>query len=155
VQIRPADLTDERVLALLRAHLAGMRANTPAGHVFALDLTGLRSPDIALWTVWDGESVLAIGALKELGPGAGEIKSMRTDPRHLRRGAASALLAHLLDQARERGYHRVSLETGRGPEFEPALALYRRHGFASGGAFGDYAASQFNQFLHLELAGAS
>lgn len=152
MEIRPADLTDERVLDLLRVHLAGMRANTPAGHVFALDLTGLRSPDVALWTVWDGEALLALGALKHLDPTAGEIKSMRTDPRHLRRGAAAALLVHLLDRARERGYRRVSLETGRGPEFEPALALYRRHGFTDGGAFGDYVASPYNQFLHLELA---
>jgi putative acetyltransferase len=151
VEVRPGDFEDPRVLALLRVHLDGMRANTPAEHIFALDLSGLRAPDISFWTVWDGAELLGCGALKELDATSGEVKSMRTDPARLRRGAGAYLLRHLLDTARDRGYRRVSLETGVGPSFEPALALYRRFGFTPGPAFGEYAASEFNQFLHLDL----
>jgi putative acetyltransferase len=151
VQIRPGDLGDPRVLELLALHLSGMRAQTPAGSVYALDVSGLQGPDIDFWTGWDGADLLGCGALKRLDPGSGEIKSMRTHPDHLRRGVAAGLLAHLLGVARGRGYRRVSLETGTGPGFEPALALYRRYGFENGPAFGDYRASDFNQFLHLEL----
>ena len=123
VKVVPGDLDDPRVRELLRVHLDGMRANTPEGHVFALDLSGLTAPGVSVWTVWDGDDLLGIGALKELDAGSGEVKSMRTDPRHLRRGAGARLLEHLLAEARSRGYRRVSLETGRGPEFEPAVVI--------------------------------
>lgn len=97
------------------------------------------------------EELLGCGALKELDPSSGELKSMRTATPHLRRGVASRMLEHLLSVARSRGYARVSLETGSGPAFEPALVLYRSRGFVDGPAFGDYAATEFNQFLHLDL----
>ncbi|HVQ90346.1 MAG TPA: GNAT family N-acetyltransferase [Mycobacteriales bacterium] len=149
--IRPADLADPRVRQLLHLHLAGLQAITPPDNVYALDLTGLQAPGVTVWTVWDGETLLGCGALKELDATSGELKSMRTDPRHLRRGVATRLLEYLLALARSRGYRRVSLETGSGEAFEPALALYRRYGFSNGPAFGDYRASEFNQFLHLDL----
>jgi putative acetyltransferase len=149
--IHEDDLSGDQVRELLRLHLLGMHASSPPGHVFALDLSGLTAPGVTVWSVWDGEEVAGIGALKALGDGSGEIKSMRTAPAHLRRGVAAALLAHIVGEARRRGYGRLSLETGRGAAFEPALALYRAHGFRSGGAFGDYAASDFNQFMHLDL----
>ena len=145
------DFDDERVLALLREHLAGMHANTPAGHVYALDLSGLRVPAVTFVTAWVGEDLLGCGAIKELDATSGELKSMRTASAHLRKGVGAALLEHLLALARARGYRRVSLETGSGAAFEPALALYRKYGFANGGAFGDYVASEFNQFLHLAI----
>lgn len=94
---------------------------------------------------------MAIGALKEIDASTGEAKSMRTARAHLRRGAAALLLEHLITTARDRGYRRLSLETGSGPAFEPALALYRRYGFKNGEPFGAYEASAFNQFLHLQL----
>ena len=150
--IRADDLSGEPVRALLALHLSGMHASSPAGHVFALDLSGLQTPDITVWAVWDGDTLAGIGALKVMEGGVGEIISMRTAPGHLRRGVAAALLTHIIAQARQRGLHRLSLETGSGEAFEPALALYRKHGFANGAAFGDYVASDFNQFLHLELA---
>lgn len=149
--IREDDLSGEPVRALLALHLAGMHATSPPGHVFALDLSGLKVPGVAVWTAWDGEALAGIGALKALGDRAGEIKSMRTHPDHLRKGVAAAILEHIVGQARARGLSRLSLETGSGPAFEPALALYRRRGFVSGGAFGDYRPSAFNQFLHLTL----
>ncbi len=145
------DLTGDAPRALLSLHLAGMHESSPPGHVFALDLSGLQRPDITVWSVWDGTEVVGIGALRDLGDGTGELKSMRTNPRHLRRGVATALLEHIIAEARRRGLRRLSLETGSGPAFEPALAFYRKRGFADGEAFGDYAPSQFNQFLHLPL----
>jgi putative acetyltransferase len=151
MRIGPGDLDDPRVQALLRLHLAGMHESSPPGHVFALDLTGLKRPEISFYTAFEAESLLGMAALKELDSSAGEIKSMRTHPAHLRKGVASALLSHLVMVARERGYTRLSLETGSGVSFEAALALYRRHGFVEGGAFGDYVKSPFNQFLHLVL----
>jgi putative acetyltransferase len=152
--IRRDDLTHPSVRALLELHLRGMHANSPPGSVFALDLSGLQSADVTVWTRWiDGEAV-GIGALKRLAPGHGEIKSMRTHPDHLRKGVADGLLQHILQEVRLMGLDRVSLETGSGPAFDPALALYRRRGFANGGAFGDYESGPFNQFLHLDLGHA-
>jgi len=149
--IREDDLAGEQTRALLALHLSGMRASSPAGSVFALDLFGLAAPEVTVWGVWDSEKLVGIGALKVLGERQAEIKSMRTHPDHLRRGVAAALLDHIIGQSRGRGLARLSLETGSGPAFDPALALYRRRGFVDGDAFGDYTKSAFNQFLHLNL----
>lgn len=151
LDIREDDLTGEATRALLALHLAGMHETSPPGHVFALDLSGLAAPNVTVWSVWDGGQLAGIGALKELGDRAGELKSMRTHPDHLRKGAATALLEHIIAEARARGLLRLSLETGSGPSFEPALALYRKRGFTDGEAFADYERSDFNQFLHLTL----
>lgn len=151
VVIRQDDLSGEPTRALLTLHLAGMHANSPAGHVFALDLSGLKAPGVTVWSAWDGEAIAGIGALKLLDDGGGEVKSMRTHPDHLRRGVAAALLEHIIAAARTAGCRRLSLETGSGRSFDAALALYRRRGFVDGEAFGEYARSDFNQFLHLPL----
>jgi putative acetyltransferase len=150
--IKPGDFGDDRVKALLARHLEGMHASSPPGHVFALDWSGLQQPEISFYALWEGDELLGFGALKQLEPRAGEIKSMRTADAHLRQGVAAAILEHIIAEARQRGYTRLSLETGSGPDFEPALALYRRYGFAEGSAFGDYEKSPFNQFLHLDLS---
>ena len=152
MKITPGDFGDERVKALLARHLQGMHANSPPGSVFALDWSGLQKPDISFYTAWDHETLLGCGALKQLDPESGEIKSMRTADAHLRKGVAEALLRHILAEARKRGYLRLSLETGSGPYFDAALGLYRKYGFTNGGAFADYVKSEFNQFLHLDLA---
>jgi putative acetyltransferase len=149
--IREDDLSSRATQALLVLHLRGMHANSPPGHVFALDLSGLRAPGVTVWSAWQGEDLAGIGALRVLSVGAGELKSMRTDPRHLRKGVASALLEHIIAVARDRGLRRLSLETGRGPAFEPALALYRNRGFADGESFADYSPGSFSQFLHMDL----
>jgi len=150
-EIREDDLSGEQTRALLALHLAGMHANSPPGSVFALDLSGLQAPEITVWSVWDGNALLGIGALKVFDGTTGEIKSMRTHPAHLRRGVAAALLEHIIREARRRALTRLSLETGSGPAFEPALALYRSRGFTNGERFGDYTQTPFNQFLHLPL----
>lgn len=151
LEIREDDLSSEAVRSLLRLHLQGMHASSPPGSVFALDLAGLRAPAVTVWTAWLGETIVGIGALKDLGDSAGEVKSMRSHPDFLRRGVAAALLGHIIAVARARGMRRLSLETGSGPAFAPALALYRRHGFVDGAAFAEYRPSEFNQFLHLSL----
>jgi putative acetyltransferase len=149
--IRPGDFDDDRVKALLTRHLEGMHASSPPGHVFALDWSGLQKPEISFYALWEDDELLGFGALKELDARSGEIKSMRTADAHLRTGVAAAILDHIVAEARKRAYTRLSLETGSGAAFEPALALYRQRGFVSGGAFGDYEKSPFNQFLHLDL----
>jgi putative acetyltransferase len=150
-EIREDDLSSVQTRDLLRLHLEGMHANSPPGSVFALDLSGLKAQGVTVWTVWKGDAIAGIGALKELGDRAGEIKSMRTHPAFLRSGVATALLEHIVSVARARGMKRLSLETGSGPAFEPALSLYRRWGFVDGDAFAQYHGSEFNQFLHLTL----
>jgi putative acetyltransferase len=152
--IVPGDFENPHLLALLRLHLAGMHANSPPGSVYAFDLSGLKAPDVSVYTAWRDDKPLGMAALRELDAVTGEIKSMRTDPAHLRKGVAAALLDHILSAARARGYHRLRLETGSGEAFEPALALYRKNGFVNGEAFGGYELTPFNQFLHLDLARA-
>ena len=150
-EIREDDLSGEATQALLAYHLHGMRDDSPPGHSFALDISGLRSADVTVWSAWEDFTLAGIGALKQLDDNSGEIKSMRTAPTHLRRGVGAALLEHIIAAARSRRLSRLSLETGTGPAFEAALSLYRRYGFVNGPAFADYAGSDFNQFLHLDL----
>ncbi len=151
MEIRQDDLSSAATQALVRLHLEGMHASSPPGHVFSLDLSGLKAPGVTLWTARDGEAVCGMAALKQLDAKTGEIKSMRTHPEHLRKGVAAALLDHLIAEGRARGLKRLCLETGSGEAFEPALSLYRKRGFVNGEAFADYEKSDFNQFLHLRL----
>ncbi len=153
MEIRVDDLSSSATRDLLRLHLAGMHENSPPGHVFALDLSGLQTPEVTVWSAWNNAEICGIGALKQLDARSGEVKSMRTHPRYLRQGVGAALLERIIEEARTRNLRRLSLETGSGPAFEPALALYRKRGFVDGEAFADYVKSPFNQFLHLSLAG--
>ncbi|WP_310886135.1 GNAT family N-acetyltransferase [Sphingomonas sp. PP-F2F-G114-C0414] len=150
-EIRKDDLSGDQTRSLLALHLAGMHDTSPPDNVFALDLTGLQAPEITVWTAWRDGQVASVGAIKMLAGDGAEVKSMRTHPEFLRQGAAAALLDTIIDVARSRGVKRLSLETGSGAAFEPALALYRRRGFTNGAAFGEYRATAFNQFLHLDL----
>ena len=151
LEISQADLAAADVRALLAVHLSGMHASSPPDHVYALDLSGLQAPDVTVWTARIDGALAGIVALRDLGDGTGELKSMRTHPDYLRKGVAAALLEYAIGEARARGYGRLSLETGSGAAFEPALALYRRRGFAEGEAFGGYVPTTFNQLLHLPL----
>ena len=149
--IRQDDLQGKASRELVALHLAGMRSNTPTGHVFAMGIEALCSPGVIVWSAWADARIAAIAALKMLGNDQAELKSMRTHPALLRRGAASALLEHIIECAGRSGIRRISLETGRGPAFEPALTLYRKHGFIEGPPFGDYVGSEFNQFFHRDI----
>ena len=153
LEIRVDDLSGPEIAALLREHLAFAARFSPPESVHALDLDELRAPGVTFWTAWQDAELLGCGALKELDPTHGEVKSMRTASAHLRKGVAAALLEHMLEVARERGYRRVSLETGSGDAFEPALALYARFGFARCGPFADYVRDSFSVFMTLELGG--
>jgi putative acetyltransferase len=151
VKISQGGLDDPDVIALLGEHLQGMADHSPPESIHALDVDGLKAPDITFWTMRDGDEVAGCIALKQLDKRHGEIKSMRTSSSHLRRGVGAALLAHLVSEARRRNYQRLSLETGSGPGFEAAHALYRRFGFEECGPFADYREDPFSRFMTMAL----
>jgi putative acetyltransferase len=151
MQIKQDDLTGPEIRALLETHFAGMLANSPEGSCHFLDFEGLNAPDVTFWSIWDKESLAGCGALKELDAEHGEIKSMRTHRDFLRKGVAATMLTHILSEARERGYRRLSLETGSGEAFVPALRLYEAHGFEYCPPFGDYKEDPFSRFMTLAL----
>jgi putative acetyltransferase len=151
VTIREDDLSGAAIQALVALHLGGMQAHSPADKVHALPLDALRAPGVAFYSAWVGDDLAGMGALKVLAPDHGELKSMRVAPAWLGRGVGKAILRHLLAEARARGLAGVSLETGRGPAFEPALALYRAHGFVPCAAFADYVLDDFSQCFTLAL----
>jgi putative acetyltransferase len=145
------DLSGDEIRDLLRLHFEGMLANSPPGSCHFLDFEGLQSDDVTFWSIWDDTALAGCGALRELDPSHGEIKSMRTAAEHLGRGVGSAMLEHLLNEARSRGYARVSLETGSGPPFAAAHRLYERFGFTSCEPFGSYQHDPFSRFMTLAL----
>lgn len=151
MRIALADLDDPQVQALIAFHQRSMVEGSPPGHSFALDLSGLQAAGVTVWAAYSDDRVAAIGAMKRLDDARGEVKSMRTHPDFLRCGIAAALLETIIDHARAAGLSVLSLETGSGPAFEPALALYRKRGFVNGAAFADYTLTDFNQCLHLAL----
>lgn len=152
MQIARADLEDPQIQDLVAYHQRAMLEGSPPGHSFALDLSGLQVEGVTVWAAHVDGRAAAIGALKKLDEKSCEVKSMRTHPEFLRQGLAAALLEAIIAHARAQGFARMSLETGSGPAFEPALALYRRRGFVNGEAFADYVLTDFNQCLHLALA---
>lgn len=147
LRIAVDDLAGPEVAALLTEHLREMRANSPIESVHALDLDALRKPDVTFWTVRDADGLAGCGALKELDPTHGEIKSMRTATGRRGRGIASHLLNHVVAEARARGYHRLSLETGASDYFAPASRLYARHGFVRCGPFAGYTDDPHSVYL--------
>lgn len=152
MHIETDDLTRPEVLALLNEHLTNMYELSPAENVFALDVTKLCAADITFWTVWDGGALLGCGALKRLSATHGEVKSMRTPKALRRRGAGRAVLAHIIEVARGRGYETLSLETGSHPAFLPAQALYQTFGFNGCGPFGSYLEDPHSVFMTLQLS---
>ena len=143
-QIRLDDLTGPEPTALLQLHLDEMHQWSPPESVHAMPIERLRAPDVTFYSAWHGDSLAACGALKQIDPAHGELKSMRAHPDYRGRGAGKAILTHLLAEARARGYTRVSLETGRPAQFLPARRLYESHGFAECPPFGSYAADPFS-----------
>lgn len=138
MQIRTGDTYDPRVVALLDHHVTAARAQTAPGSAHALDLFGLRASNVAFWTGWDGETLVATGALKTLSADHGEVKSMHTLQTARRCGFAGQMLRHIIAEARMRGMMHLSLETGSWDYFKPAHALYQAHGFVACGPFEGY-----------------
>ncbi|MDH2355404.1 GNAT family N-acetyltransferase [Bradyrhizobium sp. SSUT112] len=153
MQIRTGDTFDPRVIALLDHHVTAARAQTAPGSAHALDLSGLRAADIGFWTGWDGETLVAVGALKSITERHGEVKSMHTLQTTRRRGFGGEMLRHIITEARARGMARLSPETGSWDYFKPAHALYRAHGFVPCGPFEGYAEDRNSLFLTLDLTG--
>ena len=151
VRIVEGDLRDPRVVDLLRIHLISARAETAPSSAHALDLTGLQSPDISFWTIWDDETLVGVGALKRLSADHGEVKSMHTAQSMRGKGAGSAILRHIIATARAHGMLRLSLETGSWEYFRPARAFYRSHGFIECGPFADYVLDPNSVFMALDL----
>ncbi|MCC2975101.1 GNAT family N-acetyltransferase [Sphingomonas sp. PL-96] len=156
IRFHARELDRPDVQALLAAHLAGMHAQSPPESVHALPLEGLRRPDLTFFSARDADGqLLGVGALRELDASHGEIKSMRTVDDARNRGVGAAMLAHLLRVARERGYTRVSLETGTPEGFAPARRLYERHGFVRCAPFADYREDPFSCCMTLQLDGSA
>ena len=149
--VRPDDLTGEAVLDLLRLHLDEMHRWSPACKVHAMPPERLREPDVSFYSVWAGDQLAAVGALKQLDETRGELKSMRAAPAFRGMGAGETLLLHLIAEAQARGYTWLGLETGRPEPFLPAKRLYQKHGFAECPAFGDYVSDEFSLCMEKHL----
>jgi putative acetyltransferase len=151
MNIRVDDLNSPEILQLLRQHLQSMYLHSPPESVHALDMESLRKPEITFWTIWQDSELMGCGALKQLDPTHGEIKSMRTVAAHLRKGVAAAMMVHILNEARRRSYQRLRLETGSMDVFAPARSLYTRFGFRYCSPFADYVQDPFSVFMTREL----
>lgn len=147
MEIKIDDLQDTKVHELLQEHLRNMFLHSPPESVHALDIEALHAPEITFWTVWEDGELLGCGALKELDSLHAEIKSMRTASAHLRKGVARNLLKYMLEEAKRRGYTRLSLETGSMEAFEPARQLYASFGFTYCGPFADYVEDPYSVFM--------
>lgn len=152
MEIKVDHLNDSRVIKFLRDHLAHMIEITPPGYVYALDIDSLKRPEITFWTVWDLDTLVCCGALKELDGQHAELKSMRTAPSHLGRGIASYLLTFILSEAKRRKFRRVSLETGCHEPFRPARNLNEKFGFTYCPPFADYTRTPHNVFMTIYLS---
>ena len=151
MEVKIDDLTGSEIYELLQEHLRSMYLHSPPESVHALDIEALRRPEITFWSVWEGDELLGCGALKELDPQHAEIKSMRTSAQHLRKGVAKYLLNYILEEARRRGFRRLSLETGSMKAFEPARNLYANFGFKYCEPFADYIEDPYSVFMTREL----
>jgi putative acetyltransferase len=151
MQVGHASLDDPAVREMVEFHQRDAKSLSPPGKSFALDVSGLAGKSITLLGAWEGHTLIAIGALKRLSDSHAELKSMRTHPAHLGKGAAKAILNALTEIARSEGIVRLSLETGTGEAFTPAKALYSGFGFAPGEAFADYVNGPHNQCWHMAL----
>lgn len=149
--IRRADFDDPALSAFLEAHLDDMAPTAPPESQHALNLDELNQPMVRMWVALAGDTLVGTAALAQLVTGHEELKSMRTDPARRGSGVASALLQHVLDDARSRGVDRISLETGSMAFFTPARALYAKHGFVECEPFGKYVLDPNSTFMTLEL----
>ncbi len=151
MDIRIDDLSGESINELIRIHLAGMAENSPPESIHALNVEKLKQPNITFYSAWEGDELLGCGALKELTATHGEIKSMRTAEKHVRKGVARAILQHLINEAKTRGYTKVSLETGSMDAFQPARRLYETFGFTYCGPFDQYIDDPNSTFMTKNL----
>jgi putative acetyltransferase len=150
-QISIDDPRADDVRELLGRHLDFAHSTTRPEEVFALDVDGLVDASVTFFSFRAGGRLLGVAALKRIDDEHGEVKSMHTAQEARGRGIARALVEHVVGVARERGYRRLSLETGAGPAFEPARRLYASVGFTPCEAFGDYTPSPRSAYMTLPL----
>jgi putative acetyltransferase len=151
MEIRIDDLTGPEVESLIREHLHGMTLHSPPESIHALNLDQLRKPEIYFWTVWEDNELMGCGALKQLDEQHGEIKSMRTSSAHLRKGVAKRMLEHIIQEAQQPGYTRISLETGSMVGFDPTRRLYETFDFTYCQPFADYVEAPNSVFMTRKL----
>lgn len=145
------DLDSLDVQYLVELHYAELRAISPPGACHVLPAFALRQPDVTVWSARENGELRGVGALKELTPDHGEVKSLRTAVEALGRGVGRAMLRHIMSEAKSRGYRRISLETGNTEPFAPALKLYASEGFRPWGPFAHYKDTPFSSFLTRDL----
>ncbi len=152
IRIKPANLDSTEFTALIDTHAELMLSLSPPGSCHFLPMDGLRTPDVSVWEMRDGDVLVGCGALKEISATHGELKSMHTLA--IRRGAGLGrkMLDHILAEARQRGYHRISLETGSMDGFKPSRTLYQSNGFEICPPFEDYVEDPNSVFMTLELS---
>ncbi|MBW4517372.1 MAG: GNAT family N-acetyltransferase [Timaviella obliquedivisa GSE-PSE-MK23-08B] len=151
MEIKIDDLSGSEIAEFLEEHIREMKSVSPPESKHALDLEGLRKPEITFWTVWDDSRLIGCGAMKELDKNHAEIKSMRTTISYRGKGVAAMLLQHILNEAKLRGYRRISLETGSMPFFEPAHNLYAKYGFENCAPFSTYREDPNSIFMTKRL----
>ena len=141
------DLQGPEIENLLATHLNNAAKHSPPESIHALDLDSIRNSEITFWSAWENKDLLACGALNEVEPGHGELKSMHTYDHHRGKGIASHIIAHLISEAKNRGYNRLSLETGSMDAYLPARRLYAKHGFVECEPFADYKLDPHSTFM--------
>ncbi len=149
--LRPDDASRPEVAALIARHFQLMRETSPPESCHVMDASELTAAGAVLYSLSNGGAVIGIGALKPLGDGHGEIKSMHVATEARGRGASKALLEALLEKAGSEGMSRVSLETGVEDAFIAARGLYTRYGFVECAPFGDYIEDPLSVFMTKAL----
>jgi len=152
VLIKIDELISEEIVSFLEEHIEDMQSVSPPESKHALDLQGLKSPEITFWSCYENNKLVGCAALKELDIHTGEIKSMRVSRTVRGRGVGSKLLEYIFDVAKERGYVSLKLETGSMDFFIPARKLYQRHGFKLCEPFANYKKDPNSVFMEINLS---
>jgi len=151
LRVRPARTSEPDVAALIATHFDLMRASSPEDSCHVMEADALEREGAWVFAAEDQGSVVGIGALKEIAPGHGEIKSMHTAQTARGKGVARQVLLTLIDAAKEHNLARLSLETGSADMFAPARQLYAAEGFSICPPFADYTEDPLSTFMTREV----
>lgn|ERR1700682_1543725 len=141
-------LADAR--ALIRAHIsAHSTAHDPASTaaLVASLPAPYEPPGGGLWIAYQDGAAVGCVALHALGPTIGEVKRMYVEPAHRGRGAGRALVARVIEEARQRNYD--TLRLGTLATMRAAQALYKSFGFRE---IAPYRSVEFGDTLFYELS---
>ncbi|WP_428243531.1 GNAT family N-acetyltransferase [Gynuella sp.] len=151
MKIKVDPLTSPEIKAFLEEHIEDMKSTSPPESKHAIDIDGLKAPDITFWSAYEDRQLIGCGALKELNHQCGEIKSMRVSTAIRAKGIGSKILNHIIAVAQSRGYHSLKLETGSMEYFSPARNLYIKNGFRYCDPFAEYTLDPNSVFMELKL----